>query len=221
MNEVTPGHLLLPALALLTLPVYLWFGERVRNLRVQWVFKPATTALYLAAAALQGPEHLYDWLMVAGLVLCAVGDTALIHRERAWFLTGLVAFLLGHVAYAVAFNTRVTLSTLHPVPAGAIAAVSTGLFLYFRPHLGRMLWPVVAYVVVITLMLMSALAVALGGGGGVGPGLLIPLGALLFYVSDITVARDRFVPGVGFANRVYGLPLYYAAQFLFAFSIGR
>lgn len=220
MPQPSAVQLLPPVIALATLAVTLAFGERTGNLRTKAIFKPITSAMFLLTAFMQGPQHLYDWLVVAGLVLCAIGDVALIRRERAWFLAGLVAFLLGHLAYAAAFNARVPITTLPSVPMAAIGAVSAGLFLYFRPHLGRMLWPTLAYVVAITLMLIGAMALAAAEGGSVGPGLLVPLGATLFYVSDITVARDRFVPGTGFANRAYGLPLYYAAQFLFAFSIG-
>lgn len=220
MLNLSPGQLLPSAFALVTLTVTLIFGERTGNLRIQGIFKPLTSAMFLLTALMQGPQHSYDWLIVTGLALCAVGDVALIRRERSWFLAGLVAFLLGHVAYTMAFNTRASLLSLHAVPMAAIAVVSIGLFLYFRPHLGKMLWPAAAYIVVITLMLISAMAVAAGEGDSIGPGLLVPLGATLFYASDITVARDRFMPGVGFANRVYGLPLYYVAQFLFAFSIG-
>ena len=221
MLNLSPGQVLPPALALVTLTVTLLLGERTGNLRIKRIFKPITSAMFLLTAMLQGPRLPYDWLIVAGLALCAVGDVALIRRDRPWFLAGLVAFLLGHVAYAAAFNTRAPMLTLQSMAVAGIGAVSVGLFLSFRPHLGRMLWPATAYIVVITLMLISAMAVAAAEGGSPGPGLLVPLGATLFYVSDITVARDRFLPGVGFANRAYGLPLYYAAQFLFAFSIGR
>jgi hypothetical protein len=44
-------------------------------------------------------------------------------------------------------------------------------------------------------------------------------GALSFYVSDLFVARDRFVKK-GAINRILGLPLYFGGQFLLAFSIG-
>jgi uncharacterized membrane protein YhhN len=44
-------------------------------------------------------------------------------------------------------------------------------------------------------------------------------GAALFFVSDLAVARDRFVAH-GFANRLWGLPAYYAGQLLIAWSIG-
>jgi hypothetical protein len=43
--------------------------------------------------------------------------------------------------------------------------------------------------------------------------------AVAFYISDVSVARDRFV-APGFGNRIWGLPLYYAAQLLFALSTG-
>ena len=44
-------------------------------------------------------------------------------------------------------------------------------------------------------------------------------GAVSFYVSDILVAHQRFVME-HFYNRLIGLPLYYTAQFLLAFSVG-
>ena len=43
-------------------------------------------------------------------------------------------------------------------------------------------------------------------------------GAVLFAVSDISVARDQFVRPA-FINRLWGLPLYYAAQLLLAGSV--
>jgi uncharacterized membrane protein YhhN len=45
------------------------------------------------------------------------------------------------------------------------------------------------------------------------------VGALSFFVSDIFVARQRFLKAE-FVNRLIGLPLYYGGQFLLAFSIG-
>ena len=72
--------------------------------------------------------------------------------------------------------------------------------------------PVVAYVVVISVMVTLAF-----GSFGDGATLLIPVGATLFFVSDLFVARDKFV-APGTVNRVWGLPLYYGAQILLALS---
>jgi hypothetical protein len=43
-------------------------------------------------------------------------------------------------------------------------------------------------------------------------------GAVLFALSDVFVARDRFVHS-GFANRQWGLPLYFLAQLILAASV--
>ena len=48
-------------------------------------------------------------------------------------------------------------------------------------------------------------------------GLVGLVGAVMFYGSDLAVARDRFV-APGFSNRAWGLPLYYAAQLVIAAS---
>jgi uncharacterized membrane protein YhhN len=206
--------LLTAALALVAL---LWLGERPGNPRAKWVFKPIASALFIVAALMQGPQLRYDWLIVAGLVLSAVGDLALIPRERRSFLAGLVAFLLAHVAYTLAFAEQADPLSLPPAGMVLITLSSLALYLYFRPHLGRMKVPVVAYVAVITAMLVAAWAVAVDSPGPFG--WQVAAGATLFYLSDITVARSRFVPGAGFTNRAVGLPLYYAAQFLLALSI--
>lgn len=206
--------LLLAAAAIAAL---LWFGERAGNPRVKWILKPAASALFIVAALMQGPQLRYDWLIVAGLVLGAVGDVALISRERRPFLGGLVAFLLAHVAYLLAFMERGDPLSLPTALVLSICLASLALYVYFRPHLGRMRVPVAAYVAVITVMLVAAWAVAADSPGLFG--WQVAAGATLFYLSDVTVARSRFVPGVGFANRAVGLPLYYAAQFLLALSI--
>lgn len=195
----------------------LLLGERPGNLRAKWTFKPVASALFIVAALLQGPESRYDWLVVGGLVLGAVGDLALIPRDRRAFLAGLVSFLLAHVAYALAFADRADPRALPPAWLAGLCLASAALYLYFRPHLGRMRAPVAAYVVVITVMLATAWAVAAALPGRFG--WQVATGATLFYLSDITVARARFVPGTGFANRAVGLPLYYAAQFLLALTI--
>ena len=67
-----------------------------------------------------------------------------------------------------------------------------------------------AYAVVIAAMLWLALGV---------PRVAVQAGAALFWLSDLTVARDRFVRA-SFANRLVGLPLYYAGQLLLASTVG-
>jgi len=68
-------------------------------------------------------------------------------------------------------------------------------------------------VVVITLMVTFAM-----GTYGEVDGAVRVLGAVAFYLSDLGVARDRFV-SKGFVNRLVGLPLYYGGQLLLAYSV--
>ena len=87
------------------------------------------------------------------------------------------------------------------------------------PSLADMRVPVMAYIIVITAMVIGAFTV-LGDTALHSTGrFMVLFGAVSFYISDLFVARDRFLK-TEFANRLVGLPLYYAGQFLLAFSIG-
>jgi hypothetical protein len=63
---------------------------------------------------------------------------------------------------------------------------------------------------VITAMVALAFGAVVRGGTP-----WIAIGAVGFYASDLSVARDQFVKP-GFVNRVWGLPLYYVAQVVLA-----
>jgi uncharacterized membrane protein YhhN len=191
-------------------------AERVRSRRLLYVAKPAASVGFLLAALGSGSlDDAYGGLILAGLVLSLIGDVALMLRGRAPFLAGLVSFLLAHVVYAAAFLVA-GVSPTWTVVAGAGAFVAAWVVLrWLLPHVETdMKGPVLGYVVVISLMVSLA-------AGTLGEGLtaLIITGAVLFYFSDLFVARDRFVTP-GFVNTLIGLPLYYVAQLLLALSTG-
>jgi uncharacterized membrane protein YhhN len=145
--------------------------------------------------------------ILAGLALSAVGDALLLSARQPAFLAGLVAFLLAHVAYAVAFASASRPSLLALV---GVAAFTAAALRWLWPSLGALRVPVVVYCAAISAMLWLALGVDRPE---------IRVGAALFYLSDLLVARDRFVrPGI--ANRLVGLPLYYAGQVLLALAVG-
>ena len=129
-------------------------------------------------------------------------------------LFGLVSFLLGHVAYIVAFSV-LELSTSTLLAASAILVVfALFVWRWLESNLeDRMRGPVLIYVLAISAMMAMAI-----GTYAVSGNWAIPVGALLFLISDLTVARDRFV-APGFTNRAYGLPLYFSAQIILAGSL--
>ena len=174
----------------------------------------ASTAFLLTALHAGAMATLWGRCLFAGLALSWVGDAALLGRARAAFLTGLVAFLLGHVAYCVAF-------VIHGVDLGValrvaplVIVVAAVVEVWLRPHVERdMRLPVRAYIVVISTMLTLAFAAWSAGASH-----LLLLGALSFYVSDLAVARDRFVR-TDFFNRLWGLPAYYLGQLCLALCV--
>jgi len=147
-------------------------------------------------------------------VLGAIGDLLLL-GERT-FVPGLFAFLLEHVCLIAAFAVALPMSAWPPAAAVPVVLLSAMILRWLWPHLTRLRWPVAAYVFAISLMAWGALSAAIAGALPWWAG---PAG-VLFILSDITVARHRFVTP-GFANRLVGLPMYYTAQVLLALLIGR
>ena len=199
--------------------VFLWFDRR----ELRWYALPtktlASSLFIVAALSQQGPPAGFFQPLLVGLILCLVGGVCLALPGKRFFLASLVAFLVGHIFYLMAFfiNSKPGYWTIYSaIPAGI---VSTAVFLYLRPRLGSMLWPVLAYVVVITAMLVGAFTMMGAGEFSLQGRLAVMAGATCFYFSDLFVARDKFIKQE-FANRLIGLPLYYTGQFLLAFSVG-
>lgn len=181
-----------------------------------YVAKPAASTGFLAVALASGATSTsYGRWVLAALAFSWLGDVLLIPKgARAFFLGGLVAFLLGHLLYAVAF-TGLGFDGAWLGAGALFACVAAALALrWLMPHVeGGMVWPVRAYVAVISAMVVAAA----GATGHTGIG-LVGAGALLFYVSDLAVARERFVAKT-FTNKLWGLPTYYGGQVLLALSV--
>ena len=179
--------------------------------------KLIASTLFVAIALRSGAlQSTYGRIILVALIFSWSGDVFLLGTTQEYFLAGLASFLLGHVAYVVAFsvrglNARWSASAFLPV-----AVISILVSLWLAPHLpDSMVIPVRAYTFVISLMVVTAF-----GAKGAGGPLLIPLGATLFYFSDLSVAAGQFLEP-GFPNYVWGLPFYYTGQLLLALSTGK
>ncbi len=154
--------------------------------------------------------------VVAGLCLSMVGDLCLLSREKRWFLGGLVAFLLAHIAYAVGFGMLGLSLGAVAVAAVPLAGVALLVWRWLAPTVGPLGRPVQAYITVISLMVAFAVGAAVADPTPGRVGLLVS--AIGFFLSDLCVARDRFVSS-GPQNRAIGLPLYFGSQVGFALSV--
>lgn len=181
----------------------------------EWIAKPIASTVFVVAAVVWGAlDTSYGRWVLAALVCSWCGDVLLIPRSQRSFLAGLGAFLMGHVAYVGAFVTR---GVSHAASLVAFALLLVPAVLVGRwllPHVPRaMKVPVLAYMGVITTMV----ACAAGAVTVLGDRWLL-VGAVAFYLSDLSVARDRFV-APGFDNKRWGIPLYYGAQLVLAGTV--
>ena len=190
------------AIACVALVIAEW--RRIAALRV--VAKICASLAFLGVGVLADVDRHF---MIAGLALGVAGDVALLGTGKRAFIAGLAAFLAGHLAYIAGMAALVPPAhwlawpALVPLAAGALALY------WLWPHLGSLRIAVIAYVLAIVVMVIAALAVRERS---------LALGAALFFASDLAVARDKFVaPSV--TNRAWGLPAYYAAQLLVAWSL--
>ena len=191
-------------------------AERAGQRAGVWLAKPLAASGFVAAALAAGALHsAYGRWILAGLALSWLGDVLLIPRDaRAPFLAGLASFLLGHVAYTLAFAVRGLDLLTCAVAALAVLGASLLALRWLLPHVSaRMRHPVLAYLVVISAMLVCA-AGTVGHAGRPA----IFAGALGFYLSDLAVARERFVAR-SFTNKLWGLPLYFGAQLVLASTV--
>jgi uncharacterized membrane protein YhhN len=189
-------------------------AERRESQAGKWVCKPLASAGFVGAAFAAGVHDRFAAAVAVALLLSLAGDVLLIARSSAAFRAGLFSFLLGHVAFGAAFVVRGVRPAIAAVALVGLAAVSVPVARWLLPHVAaKMRAPVIAYVVVITLMV----ALAAGTVAAHGHPILL-VAAIAFFLSDLSVARDRFVAHQ-FVNRAWGLPLYYGAQLLFAWSL--
>lgn len=167
----------------------------------------ALSAGFVVVGVARSAGDSYSRWILLGLLLSAAGDAFLLSDERRAFQSGLGSFLLAHLAYAAAFGP-----ISHPgLPAlGAVALLTAAVLTWLWPRLGAMRLPVVVYAAAIGLMLWLASGV---------DRTVVPAGALLFWLSDLTVAKRRFGPRSPL-DRAVGWPLYFAGQYLLAFSTG-
>jgi uncharacterized membrane protein YhhN len=214
MPWLFPAFLLSAALAVLAAPWAL--GEPV----LAWVFKPLATALVIAFAWGRGdPGGVQRSAILTGLALSWLGDVALLW-PRQGFVPGLVAFLLAHLAYLLAFTRGARFGAWWPAFA-AYAAVAGGILALLWPGVpGPLRGAVLAYVACLASMAAQAAVRwrVLGGSTEAPWARSAAVGGALFVFSDAMLATDRFAQPLPAASMLI-LPAYWAAQWLIARSL--
>ena len=163
-----------------------WYSRVKLNDRVELISKPLTTIGAIAIAALADGPGSATIVAVLALVLCLIGDIALLPAVDK-FVVGLAAFLLGHIAFIVMFAQRGfdrwTVSGVAIVGVAALLGTAAVPIVRGASAKGFGI-PVRAYLVVISSMCV------LGWATG---NWLIMLGATAFIVSDSILGWGQFV----------------------------
>jgi len=172
---------------------------------------------FLSVAYLSGAlQSRYGKVLLLGLVLSFLGDAFLIGESRQAFLAGLAAFLLAHIAYIASFVINGVNLRWMGIAAIPVIAIALAVSAWLAPHTpAELALPVKLYIAVISGMVIAAV-----GTRGKGGPVLILVGAVLFFLSDLSVASLRLVQ-TNFPMYVWGLPLYYAGQLCLALSVSQ
>lgn len=212
-------NILIIVLAIILMAGLLNFGKK-DNRRGLVSTKTTLSLLFILAVVIQPhPFPSFYHFLLVGLIFCLGGDVFLALPQKRMFLLGLISFLIGHLLYVIAFFSAAEIGQWTWIGTLVAMVISGWVYLWLRPHLGAMNGPVLLYIIVITAMLSGAWSILGDSSLTLTGRLMIFGGAVLFYFSDIFVARDRFLKN-SFLNRLVGLPMYYAGQFLLAFSVG-
>jgi uncharacterized membrane protein YhhN len=190
-----------------------WIAVHHENRSAEYVFKPFTLVVLMAAALALDPQDptVRAWFVVA-LVLSLTGDVFLM-LPGDLFVPGLTAFLLAHIAYVVGLVA----AGLDPlgvlvgliVVAAAFGVVGSRIVAGIRRSEPAMVPPVMAYMGAISAMVVCAV--------GTGDGVAIA-GALLFYASDSLIGWGRFVSSHDW-GRLAVMVTYHVGQALLVLSL--
>lgn len=202
-----------------------WIAVAIDHRRLEYVAKPATLLFLILWFGTRLPSSqpaLGMWFLI-GLMLSMAGDVFLMLPGNH-FLKGLVAFLLAHIAYIVAFNlTGLVISTTSLLIALAIILVAGVIMQHLVTSLrtsGRtsMIAPVIAYAVVLSLTFWSAANTILRPDWPPLAGFLAVLGGALFFASDTAIAWNRFV-GPHPGGRLFEMIAYHLAQISLSIAV--
>ena len=181
----------------------------------EYIFKPvAALSFVFISFKLGALESGYGRLILFSLALCAVGDILLLNRKlKISFFCGMLVFAIAHLLFSLSFIKSSTFDFASLVTFLLLIMILGCInFMYLLPRMPHKFKPfILLYGLAIFMMITSAYTFMYEQK-------LILIAAIFFVLSDIFVAKDRFIKR-STKNALLITPLYFAAQGLFAFSV--
>ena len=185
--------------------------------RLELVANPLTMVflfLWLVSeTALQGNALWFG----LGVLFSLIGDIVLLRSSERMFMLGLGAFLLTHIFYLIGLRDQLfNVTTWSVILFIVIYLNATRLLRQMvntirAKRLNALVFPVTVYGLVISLMLYAAMSTLFDPAWSSSAALLLGVGALLFYGSDLILAWMKFVNPIH-NGPVYGIIMYYLGQ---------
>lgn len=200
-------YLIIASLILISI-VFDFFGFK-------WGFvisKPLTTIAIIGIPLLliKSKKNAYQRLTIIALIWCCIGDVLLL--DKAYFLFGLIAFLIGHLILIWSFIQKNGFLT-YKVPALILLIYGASMYGFLLPYLGEMRIPVSVYILVIMAMAWQGISAYLKASTKEHKCILI--GVMLFMLSDSILAIDLFYKSF-YTSGIWVLASYWTALFFIA-----
>ncbi len=220
-------------------PLYLkalWPEKCFKSLVFKMICSTAFVGIGVLSMLISDNFSPYAITMLVGLVLGWIGDYFLHAKPSdAYFVTGFISFLLGHIAYIVAYvratpilSPEYKMFNIAEIIPGIViitAALITAkvLKVNFTPKVVK--YAIAVYFVLITFMLVRASALGYcyytsGGKYGILPMILLSVGAVCFVLSDATLGIISFGgQKKNYPLKIFNIITYFGGQVMLASSI--
>ncbi len=187
--------------------IIFFIGLYLDNYYLRMAVKPIP--LFILISLIKPSTHYRKFIMI-GLVFSVMGDI-LLESSPKMFAFGLVAFLIGHINYIIAFKPRSIKLNL----GAAILLLAFGSSLYYMlfPGLDKLAIPVLFYVLVILTMVWRAYAQKKFDAFAI----FAFVGSLFFVFSDSLIALNKFYMTLPYSRGLIMLT-YWTAQSLIFYS---
>jgi len=173
-------------------------GEVIDSYPLRLAARPIPVLLMALYLLLEPDKGRFQWLVIMGLLFGAIGDFFLEYSPNT-FLYGLVAFLIGHIFYILAFLT----DCRRPAWGVAIFAYLYGVAIFSFLDMGDMgdlILPVLIYVIVMATMLWRAAVRFHAPNVNLASAKAGLLGAIFFVASDSLLAISLFIYELPYAS---------------------
>lgn len=124
-------------------------------------------------------------LLIAALILSALGDLALSRTGQPAFLAGLISFAIAHIMYSLLFAQY--FENANTVAAVVLILLCGSSFYWLIPYTKSLRAPVVFYIAIISIMTFFAFSSSIN--------MMVLLGVVAFVISDLMLSIRMFRAG--------------------------